>query len=67
MSVDFHINQIGHTTEFTNMSQFTAIISIKPVKPSRKVWDIFLVKKGSSLLTEHPVKIEDIYISFLNR
>lgn len=66
MSVDFHINQIGHVTEFTNRSQFTAVISMKPVKPKRRVLDVFVVKEGSSLITEHPVKIEDIYISFLN-
>lgn len=58
------VERLGKITKISNQSDFDVFISIKPVKPKRKIIDFLLVKNGCHIIDESEIDLTQIYISF---
>lgn len=63
----FSISRKGGVVKFTNSSDKTMWVSIKPVKPKRKINDILFISPYSFVIhdsAEKDLDLTKIYISF---
>ena len=58
------IENIGHLTKITNLSEFGIELSLRPIKPQRTYVFFSFIAKGTFHIYEFPIDMTKISISF---